>query len=496
MYFISVLVYLLLVVALLHYSSNIEECRHHSFSDSNNVPSEETLPNIKAAKSDSSSSTNRNRNPYENREDWKTFTEALKKYKVFHKKKLKEFKAGGNVRMLTWACSQDRCSGLGDQLFRIEYFLLLSIMSDRVFTVYWDSKLKRSAEYLLPGEIEWDYFNASRGMCEDKGYCSHHVYDTTSFWGFGWTKREFSDFGKILFSSIQHLTVTGQVLAYNMYIGNQSIMDPGEEVSRGLESLGLVSLLSEKPNNTVFCGHRPLWYTLLHRLGVHKIMEIPRISSGDVQATSPWLYVNHVIFSYLFRFGEDLLSTFTEYQRSLGLHNKDYLALHLRTGFLGTADQEKWITRYIHCGWKFYCNLHHIDCIIKYSISLVKQTLGEDAPIYLSTDSQYVRDKIRSSFADANIIFGNLTLIHSRMSHKAKSCGISNAKSSLEGHLSMWLDYLMLAHGEVMMHSDSSFSGNAAFYKPILHVHNTYVLYDNDIGCLAAYNSGNVTCIC
>ena len=59
-----------------------------------------------------------------------------------------------------------------------------------------------------------------------------------------------------------------------------------------------------------------------------------------------------------------------------------------------------------------------------------------------------------------------------------------------------WLDFFMLAEAKVIVHSESSFSINAAFLKPIPHSFHSWVMYDNDKGCLASYISGNTTCIC
>lgn len=222
-------VYVFLIFLLLYYSKNAETCQHFKPSASVNYSKKDASragdgkggPSVSYFKSD---------NPFKGQAEWKTFQKVLSDYKSFHKAKLAELKAskdGGSVRTMTWACSQSKCSGLGDQLFRIQYFLLLSMMSDRLFTIRWDKKLRKSAKYLLPNEIEWDYYDESKGMCDDSGMCRHKIYDATSLWGFGWTKDEFVHFGRVLFSSTQHITVTGQVLAYNMYIGNLSMLDPG-----------------------------------------------------------------------------------------------------------------------------------------------------------------------------------------------------------------------------------------------------------------------------
>ena len=437
-------------------------------------------------------------NPFNERPEWKTFQKALADYKVFHKAKLEELKAskhGGTVRTLTWACSQSKCSGLGDQLFRIQYFLLLAMMSDRLFTIYWDEKMQKSTQYLLPSEIDWSCYDDSKGMCDDSGMCSHKIYDLTSLWGFGWTKGEFVHFGKVLFSTTQHITVTGQVLAYNMYIGNLSMLDPGPLIYKGMKKLGVQDILSGEKDKTVYCGHRPLWYTWLHRFGMHNLIEIPEINNGQVQANEPWLYLSHYTFTYLFKYSKSLLERVDAYKKQLGLYQKDYLALHLRTGFMGTPDQEKFITRYIHSGWKFFYHEWEWDCFIKHAIQLRDETLGPGKPIYLSTDSDPVRTKVDTVYSNQNFIYGNLTLVHSRFDHKG--CGVEthNDDDVIEGHLAMWLDFFLLGGAKFIVHPDSSFSVNAAFVNPIPHRFHSWVLWDYGLGCLASYQTGKVACI-
>lgn len=80
---------------------------------------------------------------------WPTFRQALERYSKFHKEKLKQLKESEtppeDVRTLTWACSQSLCSGLGDQLYRIQYFFLLAMMSDRIYSLFTGTRLWSAA---------------------------------------------------------------------------------------------------------------------------------------------------------------------------------------------------------------------------------------------------------------------------------------------------------------------------------------------------------------
>lgn len=140
---LTVLVVLLIISLLyqlspiLHLDRRETECGTEIFKSKSEVSAEDwdesvTCPNTE--------------NPYRSTKGWATFTSALKRYKQFHKDKLERLKSAQrneSVRTLTWACSQTRCSGLGDQLLRLQFFFLLAMMSDRTFTIYWDEGCRR-----------------------------------------------------------------------------------------------------------------------------------------------------------------------------------------------------------------------------------------------------------------------------------------------------------------------------------------------------------------
>lgn len=436
-------------------------------------------------------------NPFQNEEEWRLFQENLARYTVFHKRKVAEIKSstdGGSVRTLTWSCSQARCGGMGDQLFRIQFFLLLAMMSDRLFLVHWDEKLSQSSKYFLPGEIDWNYYDEQKGICGLAGNCSvHKIHDCTSSWGFGWTKSEYIEFGKELFSSTQHIAVTGQVLVFNMYIGNSSIVDAGPLINEGMKKLGALQIFSNGGNETVYCKYGPLWYNWMQRFCVHKFFEIPEVNSGHIQVSESWLYFSHYTFTYLFRFPDDLVKIAEQYQKKLGIYGQDYLSLHMRTGFMGTSEQERFITRYINSGWKFFYHKWEWHCFIKHAIAVRNEVLGQDKYIYMSTDSDIVRHMIDTIYADQNIIYGNFGLVHSA---NQKSCGENKGHPDVEGYLATWLDFYLMGNAKFMVHSYSSYAVNAAFLKPIPHNFQSWVLWNENMSCLASHRTSKTICIC
>ena len=104
--------------------------------------------------------------------------QALEGYKYFHHQQLSVFNhqsllnssnphhlINNSVHTLTWACETPfKCSGLGDQFYRIQFVFLLAIMTERVFIISWDKESQKTMRYLQPNEIDWSFFDGSLGM--------------------------------------------------------------------------------------------------------------------------------------------------------------------------------------------------------------------------------------------------------------------------------------------------------------------------------------------
>ena len=447
-------------------------------------------------------------------ESWSIFRKALISYKTFHKKKLKELKkstSGEKVRTLTWACTQSKCSGMGDQLYRIQFFVLLAMMSDRVFTVYWDEGLLRSAKYLLPNEIDWSYFNHSKGMCTDDEsvmsthQCSKTTFDATSMWGFGWNKDEFNNFAEILFGSEEHITVTGRVIAQGvMFVGKSSVLNTGERIQTGFEKLGIADILGRDPaalNDSVRCGHKSPWYNLLHTFGVNRIMDIPEMNNGQVLATEAWLQVSHVLLCYLFKFPKILVEEVNKIAKSMEIHDKKYLAVHLRTGFKGMPHEESFATRWYFRNYKVFDEAYIWDGILDYSFDLAKRINGPDSIVYLSTDTDVAKERYQKKYG-SQLKVTNLTEIHpiysrSKCEGQASSGADDNNALSVysDPYVSMWVDFFLLGRAETMVHGDSAFSENACFLRPISHLNHVWFMHDYSKNCIASYVGSNSTCI-
>jgi len=434
------------------------------------------------------------KNPYRDKEHWKNFIKTLSQYKEFHKAKLKELKTssgGKNVKTLTWACEHKKGSGIGDQLLRSQYFLLLAMMSDRLFLIHWDYVLLRSAQsQLIPGEIDWSYFDEEKGLCSLSSKCEHRVYDKLPFWhlGWDWTGDEYREFGETLFSSTPHITVGCRNPAVPMRI---PMLDPGPLILEGFKKIGVYYILTAESNETIHYRSRELLHKIIHYTGAEKVLEIPKVEKNEVLVNNAWTYLSHYLQTYLFHFSEDLVNSVEDIQRQLGLYGKKYLALHLRTGFQGMPQQEKFTDQYYtFYRWKIFPQESDWERLIKHAIKLRDEILGSDKYIYLSTDSLLVKNMVSEQFSDKKIIWHNHELKHSAVA--TKSCKLTlNSRNSF----SIWVDYFLLGNAEVMVHSYSSFAISASLLKPIPHKFHSWVMYNISLSCLASHSRGQVTCL-
>ena len=480
----GVLLLLITLIILLNNFDGGESCKevYHKTQEMDNIL-ERTHVSFKST-----------RNPFRDNEEWKVFLKMLSQYKEFHRTKLKELRSMSNenkVRTLTWACEHKKSSGMGDQLLRSQYFLLLAMMSDRLFFIHWDSVLQMSAQsQLIPGEIDWSYFDEEKGFCSLSSKCEHKVYDKPPLWhlGWDWTKAEYREFGEALFSSTPHMTVSCRNPAVPMRI---PLLDPGPLILEGFKKIGVYSILTAESNETIHYRFRELLYNILHLVGAERVLEIPKVEKNEVLANDAWIHLSHYLQSYLFHFSENLVKYLEDIQKQMGLYGKKYLAVHLRTGFQGTPQQDKFFDRYFtFYRWKYFPQESDWNSFIKHAIELRDEMLGNDKYIYLSTDSVLVKNLINEQYSDKKIIWHNHKIEHSAVTTKKCELTLNGEKS-----FPIWIDFFLLGKSEVMVHSYSSFALSASLLKPIPHKFHSWVMYNNSLSCLASHSRGKVTCL-
>ena len=404
------------------------------------------------------------------REAWSTFNSSLKRYKTLHRRGVEDLDRG--VRTLTVVCADRMCGGVGDQLYRVHFFFLIALMSDRVFTIYWDDFYRKATRHLEQNQVNWDVANSSNiGMCVD-GLCPHKRYPSTS--SFAWSRDKYEEFSKDLFGSELHLIVHGNVFVNPMLLCDESLMDTGSSIDNGFDKLGVKSILARGRAEGVYYTQSSLWYSMLLRL-------IGDMGRFTVEASQPWVQLNHAVFNYLFKFRSELLDHVGSVKRALGIDRHPYLAVHLRTGFKGTPAEEKWNYLWSLKNWKLFEDESAWSCILGYSHRLADYLIGPNALVYLATDSTVTKEWAMQKY-------GNRTRTASFTPfHFAGGSDNHDEKS-------VWVDFLILSGADVLVHGDSSYAINAAFVAPISIARQSWTTQGR--GCLASHIGNNVTCMC
>ena len=234
---------------------------------------------------------------------------------------------------LTWSCYNPiECCGIGDQLYIIQQALVYAIISNRVLSLHWNPASHETMKYLKPNRIDWTYFNRSQGM---KDRHSRHQYRV----GMVRTVEYYEPFYKQLMSKDHiHLTVSHELQV--PFIRGIRMATESVTINETLAKFGITMLLIEDSTRM------PL-----------------EVFSGE-------------LLCYLFLFDSHVVEKVDDIQQQLGILNKPYLALHIRTGFLGMEQDEgrRFNSR------KAFRNSTDWEKTISCSIRLANRLFGPESP--------------------------------------------------------------------------------------------------------------------
>ncbi|CAI8033206.1 hypothetical protein GBAR_LOCUS18722 [Geodia barretti] len=139
-------------------------------------------------------------------------------------------------------------------------------------------------------------------------------------------------------------------------------------------------------------------------------------------------------FRYLFRFSRYLLQEVRAARRVLGLEHMGYVGLHVRTGFKGSDQHEKYHPKLYTKPWQWN---ESISCAYRYAA----QQFGNQTPIFLATDSKQVRGMVGPEYRGRIRCLDN-PVLHvdelKKLQHKTKA----QLKQSF---FSVWVELILLA---------------------------------------------------
>ena len=441
-------------------------------------------------------------NPYKESEGWQKFTSILDQYKHFHKKQLQILRSSDSadtkVRTLTFSCQEDYCSGMGDQFNRLEFVLLLAVISKRVFRIEWDEGLTRKNRYLLPNMINWKLSanESSRAGGKQDEQCTVTFGRTSVVWQ-GWKRKDWGNFERVLFGTKPNVVVSGEV-SMNTYIwfatdNSTCTIREGSLIQKEFDHIGLSDIFAEGGENRVLLYTPNPWKNLFQTFRLDQLLEIPDKHHAEISKS--WFYLSHHILHYLFKFHPVLIAQVNRIQKSLGLYNEAYLAVHLRTGYAGSPSQEKAISRWMNKNSKMYIDEKSWKVVLRHSLTLAAENLGPSPLVYLATDSNKALEFAISMYGD-RIRTSNLTIQpHSSQSTPNSGSYCGSEVDSDDRHLSFWVDFFMLGRAYVMVHGLSSFAMSAGWLCPVPLDRHSWVLYSNTKHCMASHVVNNVTCL-
>ena len=319
------------------------------------------------------------------------FLLALAEYATFHSK-------ANNVRKLIWKCGPgDLCGGLVDRLRGIAFTLLLAVLSRRKLLLYWGMPNGEQI-YLKPNAINW--------IPESSDVVDVAVYSAMDSAG--------AELDTAV-NAIGQNNLTKVTLKTNLeleFINNKRRNKP-QWLIDGLKRTGL-DTLSNKEINQLF----------------------------------------GIAFRYLFVFRDDVIPKVNDAKHSMGLDVQKYVAVHVRTGFVGSnleksesANQRKCIRKKEQWEQMLNCAVH-----------VANSTTGRNSSIFLATDSKLVKDLARQKYGSQ---FKTLDVILTHVDLVDKERGPSTAEH--EGLMSAWVDFFLLAQSYAQVRTGSDWVWGSGF---------------------------------
>ena len=366
-------------------------------------------------------------------QDWNKFQQSLEKYAIFHKEQLGKLKSGkysNNVTTLTYTCNDPSvCSGIGDQFYKIQQAFLLAVAFDRVFILHWDALSMKTFRHIVPNQIQWNNFNKPAGM---------HLNTEPEL-----TKLTSKEHFRTL------MRILGNRGRTHVTIGHALLVPFGKGLSRILnaDKDGAFTKMS--------------WYAL--HVGDRKGIPMSVLCGN--------------LLRYLFTFSQEVLEKVDQAQKQIGIFDTPYVGVHIRTGFFGTKYQE--VGKFSR--FKISRADDKWQSTMSCSTRLASKLLTPDAPVYLATDSYMVKTQAAKGYG-SQIRSINVTLQHVALlketkhsKHKLGSVSITRAGSTskntepdeirgittlsgVDGYMATWVDFLLLARADILVHSISGFS--------------------------------------
>ena len=334
----------------------------------------------------------------EHQRQWKPFLSALERYRQFHHSQLMvleqhhfdiSHKSSGSIRTLTWSCDHgvQMCSGLGARFRHILSAFIYALITNRVFLIHLGD-IDKSMMLIETNKINWSFFSEKLGV--------HKHSD------FRLPKANCSNIAKLQYLLKSNTTH----VALSLSFGGLCLSDPW--IQKGLKAFGLSRLMKQSNLVDQLAG---------------------------------------IIWRFLFTLPGNLVADVKQLEKSFGLQSRNYVSVHIRTGFAGSVFEEKTNTT----PKKIQKDKDSWDETMKCSLKLADEHVGKNSPVFLATDSHNVKDLALKKYSRRIRTLPIKNIVHSDHPKTWKG-GDSSAFRD------MWTDILLLAKGKLIVLSHSGFS--------------------------------------
>ena len=152
-----------------------------------------------------------------------------------------------------------------------------------------------------------------------------------------------------------------------------------------------------------------------------------------------------ITFRYLFQFRDDVIARVNTAELSMNLSNQKYVAVHVRTGFVGLELEKK---EYKARTEKLLPKKEQWEQMLTCAVAVANNATGPSSPIFLATDSKLVKDLARHMYGSR---FKTLDLVFTHVDFIDKKIGANIAER--KGLISVWVDFLLLAQSYAQVRS-------------------------------------------
>ena len=303
------------------------------------------------------------------------FLLSLAEYANFHSKT-------SNSRRLIWKCGpRDNCGGILDRLRGIAYALLLAVFSRRRLLLYWGMYFPEQS-YLKPNLINWV------------------------------PKR----------SNVEGMSSYSMT---NWYLsGNKNVPIAMKAVGGNTEKVAInTNLELEAVNRQNF---RPQW--LIDGVKNTGLADLSDEEVNDVFG---------IAFRYLFQFRDDVIQRVNTAKHLLGLDTQKYVAVHVRTGFMGSNPENPHV--------KLVRKPEQWEQMLNCAVNVANSKLGINSSIFLATDSRLVHELVTKMYGARFKMY--------------------TAKSE-----AVWVDFFLLAESYIQVRSGTNWINRSGFATGASHL--------------------------